>query len=51
VRQWRGDGEAMVMATRQQQGNKDAKAIGYGATGGRGNVAINKWITNNFKNK
>jgi hypothetical protein len=51
VRQWQGDGEAMVMATRQRQGNTDAKAIGYGATGGRGNVAINKRITNNINNK
>jgi hypothetical protein len=33
-------------STRQRRGNKDAKAIGYGAAGGRGNEAINKRITN-----
>ena len=32
--------------TRQRQGNKDAKVIGYGIAGGRGNEAINKQITN-----
>jgi hypothetical protein len=44
ARRRRGDGE---VSTRQQRGNKDAKAIGYGAAGGRGNEAINKRITNN----
>ena len=29
-------------STRQRRGNKDAKAIGYGAAGGRDNKAINK---------
>ena len=29
---------------RQRRGNKDAKAIGYGAAGGRGNEAIDKRI-------
>jgi hypothetical protein len=42
---------ATAMATRQRQGNKDAKAIGYGAAGGRGNKAIDKRITNKIKNK
>ncbi len=40
----RGDGDA---TTRQRRGNKDVKAIGYGAAGGRGNKAIDKRITNN----
>ena len=31
--------------------NKDAKAIGYGAAGGRDNEAIDKRITNNSYNK
>jgi hypothetical protein len=44
ARRQRGDGEA---TTRQRQGNKDVKAIGYGAAGGRGNKAIDKRITNN----
>ena len=44
ARRRRGDGEA---STRQRRGKKDSKAIGYGAAGGRGNEAINKWITNN----
>ncbi len=35
----------------QQCGNKDEKAIGYGAAGGRGNKAINKRTTNNINNK
>ncbi len=39
----RGEGEASTM---QRRGNKDAKAIGYGAAGGRGNEAIDKRITN-----
>ena len=51
ARRRRGDGEATATATRQRRGNKDAKAIGYGATGGRGNEAINKRITNNINNK
>jgi hypothetical protein len=42
ARRRRGDGEA---STRQRQGNKDAKAIGYGAAGGRGDEAINTRIT------
>ena len=42
-RRRQGDGKA---TTRQQRGNKDAKAIGFGAAGGRGNKAINKQITN-----
>ena len=45
----RGDGKAMA-TTRQRRGNKDAKAIGYDAAGGRGNEAINKSITNNINN-
>jgi hypothetical protein len=32
----------MATATMQQRSNKDAKAIGYGAAGGRGNKAIDK---------
>ncbi len=48
VRGRQGNGKA---TTRQRLGNKDAKAIGYGATGGRGNEAIDKRITNNFNNK
>ena len=44
ARRRQGDGEA---TTRQRQGSKDAKAIGYGAAGGRGNKAIDKRITNN----
>ncbi len=48
VRRRQGNGKA---TTRQQRGNKDAKAIGYGAAGGRGNEAINKRITNNINNK
>ena len=38
-RRRRGDGEA---STRQRRGKTDAKAIGYGAAGGRDNKAINK---------
>ena len=38
ARRCRGNGEA----TRQQRGNKDAKAIGNCAAGGRGNEAIDK---------
>jgi hypothetical protein len=34
-----GNGEA---STRQRRGKKDAKAIGYGAAGGRDNEAIIK---------
>ncbi len=48
ARRRRGDGKA---TTRQRRGNKDVKAIGYGAAGGRGNEAIDKSITNNFNNK
>ena len=51
VKRGRGDYKA---TTRQQRGNKDATAIGYGAAGGRGNEAIDKRITNNivvFNNK
>ena len=33
-------------ATRQRRGNMDANAISYVATGGRGNKAIGKRITN-----
>ena len=44
ARRWRGDGE---VTTRQRRGNKDVKAIGYGAAGGRGNKAIDKRVTNN----
>jgi len=44
ARRRQGDGKAMA---RRLQDNKDAKAIGYGAAGGRGNKAIDKWITNN----
>ena len=48
ARRWRGNGEA----TRQGRGNKDAKAIGNCAAGGRRNEAIDKrnqiiLITNN----
>ncbi len=44
ARRGRGGGEATA-TTRQRRGNKDAKAIGYGAAGGgRGNEAINKRI-------
>jgi hypothetical protein len=39
ARHQRGDGDET-----QQRGNKDAKAIGYGAAGGRGNEAIDKRI-------
>ena len=39
----RGDGEA---TTKHRRGNKDAKAISYGAAGDRGKEAINKRITN-----
>ena len=46
-----GDGEATATATMQRRGNKDAKAIGYGAAGGRGNEAIDKRITNKINNK
>jgi hypothetical protein len=48
ARRRRGDGKAKA---RRVQGNdeatRDAKAIGYGAAGGRGNEAIDKRITNN----
>ena len=43
ARRRRGDNEA---TTRQRQGNKDAKAIRYGAAVGRGKEAIDKRITN-----
>ena len=46
-----GDNEATTTATRQRRGNKDAKAIGYGAAGGRGNEAIDKRIANHINNK
>ena len=42
ARRWQGKA-----TTRQRGGNKDAKAISYGAAGGRGNEAIDKRITNN----
>ena len=43
ARRQRDDGEATI---RQRRGNKDANAISYVATGGRGNKAIGKRITN-----
>jgi hypothetical protein len=43
ARRWQGDGKA---TTRQRRGIKDAKAICFGAAGGRGNKAIEKQITN-----
>ena len=55
ARRRRGDGEATARrrqeddekTTRQRRGNKDVKAISYGAAGGRGNKAIDKRITHN----
>ena len=58
ARRRRGDGEAKARqrqgddeaTTRQRRGNKDAKAISYDVTGGRGNKTIDKWITNTIIN-
>ena len=44
VRQRQGNGKAtarQVQSNGKAKGNKDVKAIGYGAAGGRGNKAIN----------
>ena len=39
------------VTARRRRGDDEAKAIGYGAAGGRGNEAIDKSITNNINNK